>query len=81
MDFIKVVNKSCVSFDVELIYVFLVENLNDLYGSNRSLVEVKILSDKIIVFCFGVESKIRVLSVDSVSFSGLRRDRLLVNSG
>lgn len=80
MDFIKVVKNSCVRFDVEFIDVFVMVNLNDLYGSIRSLVEVKILSDKIIVFCVGIDFKIRVLSVDSVSVSGLRWDRLLVNS-
>ena len=74
-------NKSRASSDAELIHVSPVENLNDLHGSNRSLAEVKILSDKTIVFRSGVESKTRALSVDSASSSGLRRDRLLVNSG
>lgn len=80
-DFTKVANKSRASSDAELIHVSPVENLNDLHGSNRSLAEVKILSDKTIVFRSGVESKTRALSVDSASSSGLRRDRLLVNSG
>ncbi|KAJ7386355.1 hypothetical protein OS493_008476 [Desmophyllum pertusum] len=56
------------------------ENLNDLHGSARSLAEVKILSDKTIVFRSGGETKTRALSVDSARASGLRRDRLLVNS-
>lgn len=80
IDFFKVFSKSWLSFDVDLIYVLFMDNLNELCGSLKSLVEVKILSDKIIVFWFGVEKKLWVLSVDSVNVSGLRWDRLLVNS-
>ena len=54
--------------------------MNDLRGSSKSLAEVKILSDKTIVFRSGIEKKPRALSVDSANASGLRRDRLLVNS-
>ena len=79
-DFTKIVNKSRSSTDVELIHVPPMENLNDLHGSSKSLAEVKILSDKTIVFCAGGDTKARALSVDSASASGLRRDRLLVNS-
>lgn len=79
-DFSKMASKSRSSSDAELMHVSPVENLNDLHGSNRSLAEVKILSDKTIVFRSGVESKTRAMSVDSASSSSLRRDRLLVNS-
>ena len=76
-DFTKVVSKSRSATDVELIHVPPMENLNDLHGSTKSLAEVKILSDKTIVFCAGGNTKTRALSVDSAS--GLRRDRLLAN--
>ncbi|XP_068727211.1 rapamycin-insensitive companion of mTOR-like isoform X1 [Montipora capricornis] len=79
-DFTKVAKNSRARSDVELIDVPAMVNLNDLHGSIRSLAEVKILSDKTIVFCAGTDSKTRALSVDSASASGLRRDRLLVNS-
>ena len=79
-DFSKFANKSRSSSDADLIHVPPMENLNDLRGSSRSLAEVKILSDKTIVFRSGGETKTRALSVDSAGVSGLRRDRLLVNS-
>lgn len=47
------------------------------YTSTASLAEVKILSDKTIVFRSGIE-KDRALSFDSSQVSDLRRDRLLV---
>ncbi|KAK3755311.1 hypothetical protein QZH41_014619, partial [Actinostola sp. cb2023] len=49
------------------------------YTSTNSLAEVKILSDKTIVFRSGIE-KDRSLSFDSAQVSELRRDRLLVGS-
>ena len=79
-DFNKIFNKSRSRSDVELIHVSPMENLNDLHGSSKSLAEVKILSDKTIVFCAGGGTKARALSVDSAKASGLRRDRLLVTS-
>lgn len=79
-DFSKIHSKSLSSSDAELIHISPMENLNDLHGSARSLAEVKILSDKTIVFRSGGETKTRALSVDSARASGLRRDRLLVNS-
>ncbi|XP_078353189.1 rapamycin-insensitive companion of mTOR-like isoform X2 [Oculina patagonica] len=79
-DFSKAANKSRSSSDADLIHGAPMENLNDLRGSSRSLAEVKILSDKTIVFHSGGETKTRALSVDSAGVSGLRRDRLLVNS-
>ena len=78
-DFSKM-TKSRSSSDAELMHVATMENLNDLHGSTKSLAEVKILSDKTIVFRSGGETKTRALSVDSAGSSGLRRDRLLVNS-
>lgn len=47
--------------------------------SSNSLAEVKILSDKTIVFRTGIE-KDRSLSFDSAQVSDLRRDRLLVGT-
>lgn len=79
-EFTKVVNKNRSKSDVELTNVPPMENLNDLHGSSKSLAEVKILSDKTIVYCAGGDTKTRASSVDSGSSSGLRRDRLLVNS-
>lgn len=79
-DFTKFANKSRSSSDADLVHVPGMENLHDLRGSSRSLAEVKILSDKTIVFRSGGETKTRALSVDSAGVSGLRRDRLLVNS-
>lgn len=79
-DFSKASSKSRSSSDADLIHVPPMDNLNELRGSSKSLAEVKILSDKTIVFRSGVEKKPRALSVDSANASGLRRDRLLVNS-
>lgn len=78
-DFTKITSKSRSSTDVDLHHVSPMDNLNDLHGSSKSLAEVKILSDKTIVFCAGGDTKTRALSVDSANTSGLRRDRLLVN--
>ena len=79
-DFTKFFNQSRSRSDVELMHVPPMENLNDLHSSSKSLAEVKILSDKTIVFCAGGGTKARALSVDSANASGLRRDRLLVTS-
>ena len=79
-DFSKAAKSSRSRSDVAIIDAPAEVNLNDLHGSSRSLAEVKILSDKTIVFCAGADSKTRALSMDSASASGLRRDRLLVNS-
>lgn len=79
-EFSKIATKSRSSTVPELTHVPPMENLNDLQGSSKSLAEVKILSDKTIVFRASSDPKTRALSVDSASTSGLRRDRLLANS-
>lgn len=79
-DFSKAVKKSRIRSDVDFMDVPSMVNANDFHGSTKSLAEVKILSDKTIVFCAGGDTKTRAMSVDSVSASGLRRDRLLANS-
>lgn len=79
-EFSKIATKSRSSTVPELTHVPPMENLNDLQGSSKSLAEVKILSDKTIVFRASGDTKTRALSVDSASTRRLRRDRLLANS-
>ncbi|XP_074611135.1 rapamycin-insensitive companion of mTOR-like isoform X3 [Acropora palmata] len=79
-DFSKAAKKGRIRSDVDFMDVPSMVNANDFHGSTKSLAEVKILSDKTIVFCAGGDIKTRAMSVDSASASGLRRDRLLANS-
>ena len=78
-EFSKIASQGHASSEVELLHVPPIE-LNDFNGSSSSLAEVKILSDKTIVFHSGSEAKSRAMSVDSATVSDLRRERLLVGS-